>query len=162
MAHIPYGYRIEKGKAVIVPEEAEQIHTFMTGYLDGLSIQSAGAVANLPFKNLALRKMLDNAVYLGTDYYPRIIDPSLFEAVQRDRAARTHPGNTRPAPVIPVRCRFTMNPPDHPDAGWMSAKEIADYLYSQIQPDEKGHPDMTVEEKNAVTAWRLQVQTAIG
>ena len=25
MAHIPYGYKIERGKAVIVPEEAERI-----------------------------------------------------------------------------------------------------------------------------------------
>ena len=64
MAHIPYGYKIERGKAVIVPEEAERIRTFLNAYLDGLSIKNAGAEAEIPLATSALRKMLSSEVWI--------------------------------------------------------------------------------------------------
>ncbi len=159
MAHIPYGYKIERGKAVIVPEEAERIKTFLNSYLSGLSIINAGAEAEIPVSKSALRKMLSNEVYLGTDYYPPIIDRNLFDEVQRDREARTHEGQSRPSPVLPMRSLFTLAPPDQSDVGWMSAADAAAYLYSLIRPSDKGRMEMTEEEKLAVAAWRERTQT---
>ena len=77
MAHIPYGYRIERGKAVIVPEEAERIRTFLNAYLDGFSIKNAGAEAEIPLSKSALRKLLGNEVYLGTDLRESSSSPAM-------------------------------------------------------------------------------------
>lgn len=159
MAHIPYGYKIERGKAVIVPEEAERIRTFLNAYLDGLSIKNAGAEAEIPLSTSALRKMLSSEVYLGTDYYPPIIDRGTFDEVQRDSAARTHEGQSRPSPVLPMRSLFTLAPPEQSDAGWMNAADAAAYLYSLIRPSDRGRMEMTEEEKLAVAAWRERTQT---
>ena len=158
MAHIPYGYRSERGRAVIVPEEAEKIRAFLNAYLDGLSIRNAGAKAQIPLSTSALRKMLGNGLYLGTDYYPAVIDRDTFDAVQRDCAARTHEGQSKPPPITPVRGRFMMAAPEHPDAGWMSACDTAAYLFSLIKPSDMGHTEMTAEEKNVMAAWREQTQ----
>lgn len=159
MAHIPYGYKIERGKAVIVPEEAERIRIFLNAYLDGLSIKNAGAEAEIPLSTSALRKMLGSEVYLGTDYYPPIIDRATFDEVQRDSAARTHEGQSRPSPVLPMRSLFTLAPPEQSDAGWMNAADAAAYLYSLIRPSDRGRMEMTEEEKLAVAAWRERTQT---
>lgn len=159
MAHIPYGYRIERGRAVVVPEEAEKIRAFLNAYLDGLSIKNAGAEAEMPLSASGLRRLLGNEVYLGTDYYPPIIDRDTFDEVQRDCEARTHEGQSKPSPVLPIRSRFTLAPPEHPNAGWMSAADAAAYLYSLIRPSDKGRMDMTEEEKLAVAAWRERIQT---
>ena len=161
MAHIPYGYRIERGRAVVVPEEAEKIRKFYTAYLDGLSIKNAGAAAEIPLSTATLRKMLENELYLGTDYYPPIIDRDTFDEVQRDRAIRTHEGQTKPPQITPIRTRFKMDAPDRTDAGWMSAVDVATYLYSLIQPCDKGHAIMAAEEKAVANAWREQAQTAM-
>ena len=38
MGQIPYGYRIENGAAVIVPEEAAQIRLIFQNYIAGMSL----------------------------------------------------------------------------------------------------------------------------
>ena len=131
MAHIPYGYRIERGRAVIVPEEAEKIRAFLNAYLDGLSIRNAGAKAQIPLSTSALRKMLGNGLYLGTDYYPAVIDRDTFDAVQRDCAARTHEGQSKPPPITPVRGRFMMAAPEHPAVGRDGHLVVVEY-YDKI------------------------------
>lgn len=159
MAHIPYGYRIERGKAVIVPEEAERIRTFLNAYLDGFSIKNAGAEAEIPLSKSALRKLLSNDVYLGTDYYPPIIDRDTFDEVQRDCEARTHEGQSKPSPVLPMSSRFILERPERGDTGWMSSADAAAYLYSLIRPSDKGRMEMAPEEKLTVAAWRERTQT---
>ena len=161
MAHIPYGYRIERGKAVIVPEEAMRIRAFLSAYLDGMSIKASGEEAEIPLRPSALNKMLRNELYLGTDYYPAIIDRDIFGEVQKGLAARTHEGQSKPAPITPTHSRFTMAMPDNTDAGWMSAADTAAWLYSLIAPAENGHFEMTPEEKAAAKAWREQIQKAM-
>ena len=42
MAHIPYGYKIKNGCAVIISEEADRIHLLYNAFLQGLSIDAAG------------------------------------------------------------------------------------------------------------------------
>ena len=161
MAHIPYGYRIERGKAVVVPGEAERIRTFLQAYLDGLSIRKAGEKAAIPLCVSALRGILDNEVYLGTDYYPPIVDRDTFDAVRHDCLARTHAGPSRPSPIEPVRSRFEMALPDHLDAGWLCAVDLAAYLYSLVKPSDRGHAEMTAEEKQAMASWREQAQVGM-
>ena len=45
--HIPYGYRIENGVAVIDEGQAEQVRTLFSGYLSGLALVPAAEAAGL-------------------------------------------------------------------------------------------------------------------
>ena len=49
MGQIPYGYRIENGAAVIVPEEAAQIRLIFQNYIAGMSLQSAEEQQVIPW-----------------------------------------------------------------------------------------------------------------
>ena len=157
MAHIPYGYRIERGRAVIVPEEAEKIRNFISLYLDGYSVRTAGEEAGIGLSPSALTKLLRSELYLGTDYYPAILSRETYDSVQEARESRTHEGQSRPSPITPVKRLFRMKAPDNGDAGWMSAEDTAAYLYSLITPDPKGSATMAREETAAVNAWRESI-----
>ena len=47
MKHTPFGYDIVDGMAVVNEAEAEQLQTLFAGYLLGLSLKSAGAMAGI-------------------------------------------------------------------------------------------------------------------
>ena len=85
-----YGYDIINGKAVINREEAANVVGLYEGYLEGLSMAKAGAM--IPRTQVSIGHMLENRQYLGTEFYPPIIDQKLFERVQDARAARYVPG----------------------------------------------------------------------
>ena len=154
MAHIPYGYKIERGRAVIVPEEADKIKVFISLYLDGYSVRAAGGKAEIRLSPTTLTKLLRSALYLGTDYYPALLDRKTFEAVQEAYESRTHSGQSRPSPITPVKRLFRMKAPNNAGAGQMSAADAAACLYSLIEPDPKGSASITKEETAAVNAWR--------
>ena len=85
-----YGYDIINGKAVVNQEEAANVVDLYEGYLEGLSMAKAGAM--IPRTQVSIGHMLENRQYLGTDFYPPIVDQKLFERVQDARAARYVPG----------------------------------------------------------------------
>ena len=68
--HVPYGYRIEDGKALADEVAAEKLKSFFNEYL------VCGSM---------LGRMLKNRVYLGTDFYPRLIDDDTFQKAQELR-----------------------------------------------------------------------------
>ena len=84
-----YGYDIENGKAVINENEAAAVRTLFTGFLDGLSIAKAGE--QIPRVTTTVAHMLENLAYLGTPFYPAIIDPGTFRLVQEERLRRFDP-----------------------------------------------------------------------
>ncbi len=86
--HTPFGYRIEKGAAVIVPGEAERIRNVYAGYLSGQSYISAAKNAGLKMSHASVKRMLQNRHYLGDDFYPQIIDQETFEAAEKERLKR--------------------------------------------------------------------------
>lgn len=88
MSHIPFGYRIENGKAVIDKEAAEQIKTLFHSYLSGDSLAAAAKKAGITAFHAGIGRMLRNARYLGDDYYPAIIDSDTFEAAEAERIRR--------------------------------------------------------------------------
>lgn len=65
MGQIPYGYRIENGAAVIIPEEAAQIRLIFQNYIAGMSLQSAARAAGHPMAHSTVRRMLQRKCYLG-------------------------------------------------------------------------------------------------
>lgn len=87
-AHIPYGYRIEDGKAVVDETQAEQVRTFFKEYISGKALKVAAETVGLKIFHGSAGRMLRNAHYLGDDYYPAIIDQKLFDKAEEERQLR--------------------------------------------------------------------------
>lgn len=88
MSHIPYGYRVGNGKAVIDEDKAAQVRKLYEGYLSGLAYVSAAEGAGLTLYHTGAKKMMQNKHYLGDDYYPAIIDKETFDAAEAERIKR--------------------------------------------------------------------------
>lgn len=86
--HIPYGYRIENGVAVIDERQAEQVRTLFSGYLSGLGLVPAAKAAGLSLFHSGAKRMLQNKHYLGDDFYPEIIDSETFSKAEEERMRR--------------------------------------------------------------------------
>ena len=93
--HIPLGYRIQNGNAVIEPVSAAAIRTIFTDYRKGKSTyQIAKELTEQGVFNAnhepkwyhgGVGRVLENRKYLGDDFYPTIIEAELFDAVQERR-----------------------------------------------------------------------------
>jgi hypothetical protein len=88
MQHVPYGYMIQDGKAVIDQTAASQIKELYCAYLSGLSLSGAAQKAGIKSYHATVAKMLTNKRYLGDEYYPKIIDKDIFEQAKAERLRR--------------------------------------------------------------------------
>lgn len=89
---ILYGYQIHDGALAIVPEEQQVIRMVFTLYNAGASYQNISNALNrqnIPFSPEAplwnkhkVKRVLENARYIGKDGYPVMIDEPDFQAVQ--------------------------------------------------------------------------------
>jgi hypothetical protein len=85
---VPFGYRIENGKAVIDEEAAEKIKVLFNSYLSGDSLVTAAKKAGIKAFHSGVGRILRNKRYLGDEYYPAIIDYDTFQAAQAERFIR--------------------------------------------------------------------------
>jgi hypothetical protein len=88
MSHTPYGYRIINGKAVVDKQAAKQIKTLFQSYLSGDSLATAAKKADIKAFHAGISRILQNKCCLGDEYYPAIIDPDEYAAVQAERIRR--------------------------------------------------------------------------
>lgn len=88
MKHIPYGYRIENGMAVVDEAEADTVRKFFDYYISGLALMAAAEKAGLQLYHGSAGRMLRNVKYLGDDYYPAIIDKATFDKAEEIRMGR--------------------------------------------------------------------------
>lgn len=88
MRHIPYGYRIENGLAVVDEEKAATVKELFRGYISGLALMAASEKAGLKLYHGSAGRMLRNEKYLGDDYYPSIIDRETFDKAEEIRMSR--------------------------------------------------------------------------
>ena len=82
--HIPYGYIIENGKAVIDEVRASQVVKLYENYLSGDGLQNAASKAGINTWHGTVSRMLQNKKYLGTKFYPAIIDKLSFDLAQEE------------------------------------------------------------------------------
>lgn len=112
MKHIPYGYRIENGMAVVDETEADAVRKFFDYYISGLALKAATEKAGLKLCHGSAGRMLRNVKYLGDDYYPAIIDRETFDKAEEIRVSRAKAlGRVRELEVKraePFPTRFTM------------------------------------------------------
>lgn len=135
-AHIPYGYRIEDGKAVIDEIQAEQVRTFFKEYISGKALKVAAETVGLKMFHGSAGRMLRNTHYLGDDYYPAIIDQELFDKAEEERQSRANQlGRVRElkvkeTPSAPLQ--FTMG---KQKKVFYDPFEQAEYAYSLIESE---------------------------
>ena len=84
MAHIPHGYRIEGGKAVIDEMAAGQVKELFEGYNSGLALTVAAEKAGLKLYHASAKRMLQNEHYVGDEYYPAIVDSDAFNKANNE------------------------------------------------------------------------------
>lgn len=133
---IPYGYKIEKGKAVIDEAQAEQIRTVYMGYLSGLAYIAAAEAAGLTLLHAGVKSMLQNKRYLGDAYYPAIIDQETYDRAESERIKRqTRLGRVfadKPVEECRPATKFIM-----PKSGkiFIDPFKQAEYIYSLIESE---------------------------
>ncbi len=135
--HLPLGYRIENGRAVVDEEKAGQIRQVYEGYLSGLSYEEAAKAAGFSMNHGSVKSMLQNRHYLGDEYYPAIIDRESYDAAETERQRRSKAlgRDNRPKKKLKPRhvpVRFTL--------GTCEKKledpyEQAAYMYSLIESE---------------------------
>jgi hypothetical protein len=136
MSHVPYGYRIENGKAVIDEEKAEQVKKLYKAYLSGLAYVPAAEAAGLKLYHTGAKKMMQNKHYLGDDYYPAIIDNETFEAAEDERVKRQvklgRVFDDKPAQENKVATGFKM---PKVQINYDDPFKQAEYIYSLIESE---------------------------
>lgn len=96
---IPFGYQMRQGKIETNATEADAVKGIFTRYLQGESLQRIAETMTARGvryherterwnKNM-VKRVLENAHYLGDGRYPRVIDDEDFLAVQMLKAGRT-------------------------------------------------------------------------
>lgn len=98
--YLPYGYKIENGKTIIEPQEAEIIRNIYSRYAVGLSYKkiaeqlTEAGMRYMPDKpqwnKNMIARILQNQKYLGTEKYPEIIENSLSHGAQQMAKPYTH------------------------------------------------------------------------
>ena len=136
MSHVPYGYRIENGKAVIDEEKAKQVKKIYKAYLSGLAYVPAAEAAGLKLYHTGAKKMMQNKHYLGDDYYPAIIDNETFEAAEAERVKRQvklgRVFDDKPAKVSKIATDFKMA---KVQMKYDDPFKQAEYVYSLIESE---------------------------
>lgn len=136
MGHIPFGYQIENGKAVIDEPAAEQLKTLYLNYLSGMALVNAAKEAGIDTYHGTVSKMLANRRYLGDSFYPQIIDAETFHTAQVERKKRAKSLGrdhfVSVPPILEVPTEFSIRPAlQHFD----DPKEQAEYIYSLIESE---------------------------
>ena len=137
LAVISADCRYSKSCAVVDETAAEQIRATYRYYFEGKSLINAAKEAGFKMNHASVKRMLSNKKYLGTDYYPQIIDEEtqkrfLEELTRRagnlgrlDRRCKEH------NKTVPTAFHFKPADLTFPDPF-----EQAEYIYSLIESEE--------------------------
>ena len=92
---IVFGYSIENGKITVNPSEVLAVLTIFSQYLAGESLKSIASQMKVPYRDDAtiwnknmVKRVLENEKYLGKDDFPQLIDPEIFQAVNRKKVKK--------------------------------------------------------------------------
>lgn len=85
MSIVPFGYRVISEVAVIEEKEASMLKDLFEEYVNCGSMLAAARKAGINMTHSKIGLMLKNSTYLGTEFYPRIIDDKIFKEAQETR-----------------------------------------------------------------------------
>lgn len=119
MRHTPLGYRMNRGKIIVVNKFADTVCWIFDSYVNGVSQKSIArqlSDKHIPtptgkhkWSQCSVRSILTNRKYIGDDYHPRIIDPYIYERAQarreeKNKAVNSHPQTPKNQPLS-GKCR---------------------------------------------------------
>ena len=93
MTHTSFGYIIEDGKAVIDETKAEKVRRLFHEYMECRSMRAAAKKVGIDKTHSMIGRFLKNKVYVGTEYYPQIVDENTFAKVQEIRESNARNQN---------------------------------------------------------------------
>jgi len=136
MSHIPFGYTIQNGRAVINEEEAVKIKKLFKVYLSGLSLSEAAQKAGIKRYHTSVARMLSDKRYVEDKFYSLIISKDTFEKAQLERRRRDetlgriyeHKGNEKKC----LNFKFHASMPDNL---YEEPFQQAEYAYSLIKSE---------------------------
>jgi len=136
MSHIPFGYIIQNGKAVVNEEEAVKIKKLFEAYLSGLSLAEAAKKAGIKRYHTSIARMLADKRYVEDKFYPPIISRNTFDKAQLERRRRAealgrineHKGNEKK--FMNFRFHASM-----PEQIYDDPFQQAEYAYSLIKSE---------------------------
>lgn len=137
MKHTPFGYKVVDGKAVIDEVAAGQLREMYKGFLEGKSLVVAARDVGIETYHGTVTRMLGNKKYLGTDYYPQIIDQETFDKALEEKQKRMDAlgRNNRQKPKeeksLPTTFHFMPA-----ELSYTDPFEQAKYIYSLIESEE--------------------------
>lgn len=93
--HTPIGYSIREGKIIVNEEHSKVVKKIFADYDAGISLiriaedlkgqKIPNAQGRVAWTHGTVGRVLQNYNYLGTEYYPQLIDKELFDRVQERR-----------------------------------------------------------------------------
>lgn len=108
---IPFGYQIQQGEIRFQSQEAEAVRTIFARYLAGDSYLTIAEhltehgpryhAHTQQWNKHMVKRILENAKYIGAEGYPRIVSNEDYLAVQLRKIDCTRP-EMRPPAVVPV------------------------------------------------------------
>jgi hypothetical protein len=135
MRIIPYGYRIENGLAVTDKNESKALQQAFKFYLNGDSLQAISNKLGIKRNPSGMLNLLADKRYLGTDFYPPLINNEIFDQVQKAHQDRKRHSSQSTLSVKPTKVcvDFEMEPiVQHSDDPYAQAQ----YIYSLIKEKE--------------------------
>lgn len=115
MRTLPLGYSIKDGAIVVDEEQAQRVRELFSAYLSGMSLAKAAQSAGIQASSSTVKHILKNKHYLGDDYYPALIAPSIFQAAHTARLKRAKKlgknFSAQPDPVFHVATAFFIETP---------------------------------------------------
>lgn len=135
MTHTPYGYRIENAAAVIDEPAAEKIRQLYREYLESGSMRAAAIKVGIEKTHSVIGRLLKNEVYLGTDYYPQIVDEEIFEKVQELRDSNAKSQNRIREFEAPPELDLKDYKLDRVEEKYTDPYKQAEYAYSMIEEE---------------------------
>lgn len=135
MTHTPYGYRIENAAAVIDEPAAEKIRQLYREYLESGSMRAAAIKVRIEKTHSVIGRLLKNEVYLGTDYYPQIVDEEIFEKVQELRDSNARRQNRIREYEAPPELELKDYKLGKVEEKYTDPYKQAEYAYSMIKED---------------------------
>lgn len=135
MTHTPYGYKIINAQAVIDEPIAEKVRQLYAKYLESGSMRAAAKTVGIEKTHSVIGRLLRNKVYLGTNYYPQIVDEEIFEKVQELRSSNAKSQNRIREFEAPPELELKDYKLDEVEEKYTDPYQQAEYAYSMIEED---------------------------
>lgn len=132
MTHTPFGYIIEDGKAVIDETNAEKVRRLFHEYMECGSMSAAAKKAGIDKTHSMIGRFLKNKVYVGTEYYPQIVDENTFAKVQEIRKSNARSQNRIREYKVPPKVEIGTFAIGKVTKKYDDPYKQAEYAYSQI------------------------------